>query len=346
MDAIVSSTADRSGDSLNYAREILRIEARTLDALAAKLDDQFLQATDLIFNCRGSVIVTGMGKAGLVGQKIAATMASTGTRSHTLHPAEAVHGDLGRIHHDDLVLLLSQSGETEEVVRLLPPLKELGVAMVAVTASRSSQLGQAADVALLLGNLKEACALGLAPSTSTTAMLAIGDALALVVSRLRHFRAEDFARFHPGGSLGRKLRRVEEAMRPLSDCRLTMASTTVRQVIVSCARPGRRSGAIMLTDNVGRLAGIFTDSDLARLVECHGEDRFDRPIHEVMTHDPWTIRVGTNMRDAVQVIVARKLSELPVVDAEGRPLGLIDITDVVGLLPSDGTTRKEQYRAA
>ena len=346
MDASIGSTPDRLGDSLDYAREILRTEARTLNELAGRLDGAFLRAVDWIFHCRGSVIVTGMGKAGLVGQKIAATLASTGTRSHYLHPAEAVHGDLGRIHHDDLVLLLSQSGETDEVVRLLPPLKQFGVVMVAITARRSSQLGRAADIAVLLGDLKEACVLGLAPSTSTTAMLATGDALALVVSRLRDFRAEDFARFHPGGSLGRKLRRVEEAMRPLSDCRLAHASTRVRRVIVEGTRPGRRSGAIMLTDDSGCLVGIFTDSDLARLIECHGEDRFDRPIHAVMTRDPWTIRAGTHMRDAVRVIATRKLSELPVVDAKGRPLGLIDITDVVGLLPNDATTPVDTYRAA
>src|SRR5687767_10017358 len=201
----------RALDELAFAKEVLRREATAVLQLAARLDERFSAAARLLHDCRGSVMVTGMGKAGLIGQKIAATLASTGTRSHFVHPAEAIHGDLGRVHADDVALVLSFSGQTEEVVRILPPLAQLGVPIVAVTGQAGSALGKAAAVILDLGPIREACPLGLAPSASTTAMLALGDALALVLSRLRRFSADDFARNHPGGSLGRQLLRVEEA---------------------------------------------------------------------------------------------------------------------------------------
>ncbi len=207
-------------DQLRVAREVLRPEASALAALALRLDHSFCQTVDLIFGCRGSVIVSGIGKAGLVGQKIAATLASTGTRSHFLHPAEAAHGDLGRVSHDDIALILSQSGESEEVIRLLLSLAALHVPLIAVTGRRHSQLARGARVVLDLGPITEACFLGLAPTTSTTAMMALGDALALVLSRMRGFTAAQFARFQPGGSLGRKLARVRDAMRPLGRCRI------------------------------------------------------------------------------------------------------------------------------
>ena len=333
-------------DQLRYAREIVQLEAAAVAKLADRLDDQFCHAVDLIYGCRGNVIVTGMGKAGLIAQKIAATLASTGTHSHFLHPGDAFHGDLGRIHHEDVVLVLSQSGETDEVVRLLPSLAEFGVSIVAVTASATSSLGRAASVTLPLGPLQEACSLGLAPSTSTTAMLALGDALALVASRMRDFRAEDFARFHPGGSLGRRLSKVEDHMRALADCRIALSTSTVREVIVACSKPGRRTGAIMLTDDRGHLAGIFTDSDLARLLERRAESALDSPVSGVMTANPCTVPPDSRMSDAVEIMAERKISELPVVDAGGRPVGLVDITDVVGLLPEDSGLAQSAQPAA
>jgi arabinose-5-phosphate isomerase len=285
----------------------------------------------LLYACQGSAIVTGMGKAGLIGQKIVATLSSTGTRAHFLHPAEAFHGDLGRIHPNDVVIMLTQSGETAEVVQLLPSLREFGVPLVAVTASKESTVGRAANVVLELGALEEACSLGLAPSTSTTAMLAVGDALALVLSKMRDFRAEDFARFHPGGALGRKLSRVDDIMRPLAECRTASDALTVREVIITCTRPGRRTGAIMLLDAGGRLTGLFTDSDLARLFERRDEAALDRPIRDTMAANPTTIASGTRVGDAVSLLAQRKFSELPVITADGRPIGLVDVTDVVGL---------------
>jgi len=288
------------------------------------------------------VIVCGMGKAGLVGQKIMATLGSTGTRSHFLHPAEAVHGDLGRVHPDDVMLILSQSGETEEITRILPSLLDLGVPTLAVTARTSSTLGQAATVVLELGPLDEACPLGLAPTTSTTAMLALGDALALVTSRMRNFAREDFAWSHPAGSLGRKLSKVDHHLRTLAKCRVAAEDKTVRQIFVDASMPGRRTGAIMLVDSEGKLSGIFTDSDLARLFEHHREQALDRPIREVMTARPVTVRMGARMIDAVAAMAQRKISELPVVDAEGRPVGLVDVTDVVGMFPEIEEHANEQ----
>jgi arabinose-5-phosphate isomerase len=318
-------------EQLRFAREILRNEAQAVLALADRLHDDFCRAVDLVHRCRGNVIVTGMGKAGLVGQKIAATLGSTGTSSHFLHPGEAIHGDLGRVHSQDIALVLSFSGETEEIVRILPSLRQMQTPIVAVTRSGTSELGRAADVTLELGPLKEACALGLAPSTSTTAMLAVCDALALVVSRMRGFDAEDFARFHPGGSLGRKLAKVEEVMRPLADCRVASQSGTVREIYVQLSRPGRRTGAIILLDKDGKLSGIFTDSDLARLLESRHDMSLDDPIQAVMTRAPSTVTVGTRLPEAIETLANRKISELPVVDSEGRPVGMIDITDVVGI---------------
>lgn len=329
-------------EQLRLARQIIEQESRTLLQVAQRLDSQFCRAVEYLCGCRGSVIVSGMGKAGLVGQKIMATLGSTGTRSHFLHPAEAVHGDLGRVHPDDVMLILSQSGQTEEIVRILPSLVDLGVPIVAVTARADSTLGRAATVVLELGPLDEACPLGLAPTTSTTAMLALGDALALVTSRMRNFAREDFARSHPAGSLGRKLSKVDHHLRVLAQCRVAPEEKTVRQVFVDLSVPGRRTGAIMLVDGEGKLSGIFTDSDLARLFEHRREHALDRPIREVMTARPVTVRTGTKMIDAVAAMAQRKISELPVVDAAGRPIGLIDVTDVVGMFPEIDALRSER----
>ncbi len=334
-DAVRRSTELSPFEQIRFARHVLQRESLALAELARCLDTRFCRAADLVYLCRGSIIVTGIGKAGLIGQKIVATLASTGTRSHWLHPAEAVHGDLGRVHPSDLVLILSQSGETEEVVRLLPSLADLQVPVVALTGSAESTLGRAAAVVLELGKLEEACSLGLAPSTSTTAMLAMGDALALVVSRMRNFTSEDFARFHPAGSLGRKLSRVEHLMRPLTQCRVASESKTIREVFVSLSMPGRRSGAIMLVNGDDKLSGIFTDSDLARLFEHRRDCELDGPIRDLMTRDPVVIPLGTLISEAVNLMARRKISELPVVDVNGKPVGLLDITDLVGVLPTD-----------
>jgi arabinose-5-phosphate isomerase len=320
-------------DQLRMGREILREEAAAVGHLAEQLGESFCDAVRLLADCRGSIIVSGMGKAGLVGQKIAATLASTGTRSHFLHPAEALHGDLGRVSAGDVLLVLSYSGSTDEVVRLLPAIQTLGAPLVAMTGRSDSALARAATVTLPLDVAREACPLGLAPSTSTTAMLALGDALALVVSRLKGFTADDFARFHPGGSLGLKLAYVEQAMRPVVQCRVAPSHQSVREALVHERRPGRRTGAIMVLAADGRLAGIFTDSDLARLLERKRDQAIDGPIAAVMTVSPTTVTVGTRLSAACELLAQRKISELPVVDQDHRPVGLIDITDVLGAMP-------------
>jgi len=322
-------------EQLRFARQVILQESQALAKVADRLDASFCRAAEYIYHCRGSVIVSGMGKAGLIGQKIMATLASTGSPSHFLHPAEALHGDLGRICSRDVMLILSQSGETEEILRLLPPLAELGVPIIAITGRAQSTLGRAAAVTLDIGPLDEACSLGLAPTTTTTAMLAVGDALALVTSRMRNFTREDFARFHPAGSLGLKLSKVDDHLRPVARCRVALETMTVRDVFASVSVPGRRTGAIMLVSEDGRLTGIFTDSDLARLFERRRDRELDQPIRQVMTAHPVTIASGSMMIEAVKLMSLRKISELPVVDSAGRPVGLIDITDVLGLFPNE-----------
>ncbi|MEX2359227.1 MAG: KpsF/GutQ family sugar-phosphate isomerase [Pirellulaceae bacterium] len=320
---------------LRLAQEVIVQEATTLNAVAAKLGPSCLAAVDRILACRGDVIVTGMGKAGLVGAKLAATFASTGTPSHFLHPAEAIHGDLGRVDEHDVVLVLSQSGETEEIVRLLPLVLGLGATIVGITAHSQSTLGRACEVVLELGSITEACPHNLAPTASTAAMMALGDALALTCSQARGFQPEDFARYHPGGSLGRRLALVEEVMRPLEQCRVSSEKLSIREIFRGSKQPGRRSGAIMLTDAGGKLSGIFTDSDLARLFEsAEGVLDFQRPICEVMTRNPKCTEAGTRVGEAVRRLASAKISELPVLSRGGEPLGMIDVTDLVGQFDS------------
>lgn len=322
-------------DQLREAREIIKHEAEALLELSKRLDTRFCDAVDLLVKCSGRVIVTGIGKAGLIGQKISATLCSTGTPSQFLHPAEAVHGDLGCVTSKDVVIAFSNSGETQEVTRLLASIQQLGATLIAITGCRTSTLAQRADVTLDYGTLAEAGSLGLAPSTTTTAMLALGDALALVVSRQRGFTPEKFGVFHPGGNLGRHLTAVKDVMREGSQLRLAPETETIREALRRLSSSGRRTGAILVLNDEGGLSGLFTDSDLARLLEHHRDEQLDRPLFEVMTANPTTISEDGFLGDALAIITKRKISELPVVDGTGRPVGLIDITDVIGLAPRD-----------
>lgn len=323
-------------EQLREARSIVAHEGQSLIDLSRRLDTTFCDAVERIVNCAGCVVVTGVGKAGLIGQKIAATMASTGTRAFFLHPTEAFHGDLGSIGADDVMLFLSHSGESEEVCRLLPWVQSIGLPMVAITAQPHSTLGRAAAITIALGRLTEAGLHGLPPTTSTTAMLAVGDALALVAAETRGFTPQQFGKLHPGGSLGRRLTPVKEVMRRGDEMRVAVETTSVREVLTSLQRPGRRTGAVILVDEQGRLSGLFTDSDLARLLEQRRDGQLDRSISEVMTAQPITIRDDAILEEAVGLMSARRLSELPVVDGEGCPVGLLDITDVIGLMPVEG----------
>jgi arabinose-5-phosphate isomerase len=318
-------------EQLREARAIVAGEGNTLVELSHRLDARFCYAVEMLATCPGCVIVSGVGKAGLIGQKIAATLSSTGTRAYFLHPTEAMHGDLGCVGSHDVWLIFSNSGETEELVRLLPIIRSQRQSIIAVTASDASTLGAQADATICLGRLIEAGAHGLAPSTSTTAMLAVGDALALVASQMKQFTPRQFAAFHPGGSLGRRLASVKDVMRPVDQIRVAADSSTIREVFVNLSRPGRRSGAVILVNDRGELTGLFTDSDLARLLEQRRDDQFDRPIAEVMTRRPLTVGPDAILEEALQVLGAKHVSELPVVDQNGMPLGLVDITDVIGL---------------
>lgn len=328
-------THEAEAEGLDFARNVLKIEADALQRVRERLDGSIARAATLVYQCRGSVIVTGMGKAGLVGQKLAATLASTGTRAFPMHPAEALHGDLGRIRAGDVVLALSQSGETDEVLRLIPALRRLNAFLIAITERPGSRLGQAAEVCVALGPVEEACPLGLAPSASTTVLMAVGDALALLVSRMRNFQPEEFALYHPAGSLGRRLTHVQDVMRPLKKIRLARVEETVREIFTRHGVPGRRSGAVLVVDVTERLVGIFTDSDLAKLFERGREEMLDYPIGRVMTAQPLQITVGASVADAIELLKSRKISELPVVDRGGRPVGLIDVTDLIGMVPDE-----------
>lgn len=329
-----TALAPADSEALEFARDVLLSESRAILNQIERLDRRFCDAVSLLTSCAGSVVVTGMGKAGLVGRKISATLSSTGTPSHFLHPAEAFHGDLGTVRPGDVVLALSYSGETEELSQILAPLRSRSIPIVSIVSTAASSLGRASTLVLEIGAIEEADALRLAPSSSAAAMLAVGDALALATSRRRKFRAEDFAKFHPGGALGRRLSRVDDLMRPLSQCRVASDALSIREIFVSCRKPGRRVGAILLTDEEGRLTGVFTDSDLAKLFETRDADFFDRPIRDAMTRFPSVVRSGALTSEALAAFASRKISEIPVLDERGVPLGVLDVTDFVDFFPT------------
>lgn len=323
-------------DPIAFARTVMRAEADAVRLAADRLGPAFVRVVDVLASSAGRVAVTGVGKSADVGLKVVGTLNSTGTRAYTLDATRAVHGDLGAVHPDDVALLLSHSGESEELLRLLGPLRELASAVVAITGNPHGTLARSATAAIVYGPVVEACPLSLAPSSSTTVMIALGDAIAFTLSEMRQFTAEQFARFHPAGSLGRKLAGVEEYMRSGTELRIAAATETVRAVFARAKQPGRRTGAVMLTHPDGTLAGIFTDSDLARLFERNADGAFDRPIEEVMTRRPLTVSVGEKMGTAIDRMRAKKISELPVVDAAGKPVGMLDVTDLIGVdLPEE-----------
>jgi len=326
---------DKPSDDLAFARMVIGSEVRALQGVAKRLDEAFQRAVGMLFGCTGRVVVTGIGKAGLIGQKISATLASTGTPSYSLHPVDAIHGDLGRIVEGDVVLALSNSGETE-VVQVLKAVKRMGARVIAVTGNPRSTLAKQADVVLDIGTIEEPCPLGLAPSASTTAMLALGDALALAVANRRKFDKEQYALYHPGGELGRKLMKVEEVMRGLDHCAVVRGSATVKEALARVDRVPGRAGAACVTDRAGRLIGIFTDGDLRRRVR---EDTafLQGPISAVMTRNPKHIRLGSLAHEAAAILKKHRIDELPVADEHGKLCGIVDVQDLleVGLMPLD-----------
>jgi arabinose-5-phosphate isomerase len=319
----------RKAADLAYGKSVVRAEAAALAALLRRMGKEFLAAVDMIHACRGTVVVTGVGKSGLIGQKVSATLASTGTPSIYLHAAEALHGDVGRVQRDAVVLALSFSGETEEVLRAVPVVRKIGASLVSITGAAESRLARWSDIALDLGRIREACPMGLVPTSSTTATLALGDALAMTVARRRSFSREDYALFHRGGSLGRQLMTVGEVMRRGREVPTVPATTTVRAAMAAMAKVGgRRAGAALVADRRGHLAGIFTDGDLRRRI-VEGTAFLDRPIGEVMTRNPVTVTVDTLVAAAMRVMKDRKIDEVPVLDAAGRPAGMLDVQDIL-----------------
>jgi len=289
------------------------------------------EAIDLIEGCTGHVVVSGMGKSGLVGAKISATFSSLGQPSSVLHPAEAVHGDLGRVRGGDVVMLLSFSGETEEVVNLAALLQADGVHRIGISSRATSALARMSTVHLDLGDVTEACPLNLAPTASTTAMLAVGDALALAVSRRRNFGADDFQKHHPGGMLGAGLRPIVDALRFKVGHNLpTVPDTATVREAIQRTQTGRRPGAVVLVDGDGRMSGIFTDGDLRRLM-LEDTGGMERPIGEVMTRRPEHLVVGDLVRDAVRLMRENRHDEIPVLDGDGRPVGLVDVQDLIAM---------------
>jgi len=318
---------------MEVARRTLRAEGGAIAGLAEQIGESFAEAARILYRCAAKVVVTGIGKAGIVAQKISATLASTGTPSIFLHPVEALHGDLGRVQRDDAVVALSHSGSTEEIVRLLDHLKALGAKLIAVTGTEDSLLARYADVTICYGQVEEACPLGLAPTVSTSCMLALGDALAMTVMGMRQFRPEDFVAFHPAGALGRKLLRVEEVMtfRPGKLLNLAPDDLKLGDALAEAEKAGRRSGAMLLVDSGGRLSGILTDADLRRLmIRYRGQDVMSRRVSEVMTRDPKHIHVGELASKALAICNEHRIDELPVLDDAGRPVGIIDVQDLLG----------------
>ncbi|HZZ85641.1 MAG TPA: KpsF/GutQ family sugar-phosphate isomerase [Anaeromyxobacteraceae bacterium] len=321
-----ASAAKRAKELAAYGRSVLEAEARAIGGLT--LNGDFARAVEWILACKGRVVVMGMGKSGFIAQKVSATLASTGTPSHYVHPAEAAHGDLGRVARDDLVLAFSNSGETEELLRLLPALRRIGVRVVALTRSRAVPLARGVDLTLAIGRIDEACPMGLAPTASTAALLALGDALAMTVMKNRSFDRDEYALYHPGGKLGRGLMKVSEVMRAGDGNPLVEATAPLSEAVAVMTETPGRPGAATVVDAEGRLAGVFTDGDLRRLVE-RGDTDFAVPVAKVMCRNPRTVRPDALVMDAARVLRQARIDQVPVVDEEGRPVGLLDVQDLL-----------------
>jgi len=322
---------------IELIRSVLREEAEAVAQLASSAGEEFTRACDVIERCAesgGTVLVSGLGKSGLVGAKIAATLSSLGIPAHSVHPTEAAHGDLGRFRPTDAVICLSHSGETAEVVALAATLKQDGLPVIAITSgdgSEPSSLERTADVVINLHIRAEAGGF-VAPTASTTASMAAGDAIALAVARRRNFTHDDFLKRHPGGSLGGMLRPVGELLRFRvgKNLPLVSADTPVREAVRLAEAGGRRPGAVLVVSDSGELAGIFTDGDLRRLV-LRDADALSRPIGEVMTASPRTLLRSATAADAAQLFRLHRNDEIPVVDENGKPIGLLDVQDLIAL---------------
>jgi arabinose-5-phosphate isomerase len=312
--------------SLDTARRVLRIEAEALADLQKRLDGSFERAADVILACKGRVVVVGMGKSGLIGRKIAATFSSTGTPSAFLHPAEALHGDLGMLMREDVVLAVSYGGETEEITALLETIKRLGLRMIALTGNPKSTIALASDVTLDVSVKEEACSLNLAPTASTTVAMAMGDALAIVLLERRGFSHGDFAALHPGGRLGKQLLRVENLMHSGEAMPRVPVTAKMPDVIYEISKKGL--GMTTVTDADGRLAGILTDGDLRRLMQQRGAATIELVVGDVMNKMPRTLAPNELAGSALRIMEERKITSLVVIDEGHKPLGVVHLHDL------------------
>ena len=314
-------------DAIKRAKEVLDIESCAITALKKRLGKNFKEALNLMLKTRGRLIVSGMGKTGIIAQKFSATLASTGTPSLFLHTAEAIHGDLGKVTKDDVVVVISNSGSGEEIKQLLPLLKKIGAKVIALTGNIKSILAKYSDVVLDVSVKKEACPLGLAPTASTTATLAMADALSVCLLELKDFKTEDFAFFHPGGVLGRRLLlKVEDIMRTGRTNPIVKQDEKVSKVLVKITQA--RAGSASIVDKKGRLVGIFTDGDLRRHLGLDN-NLLQRMIKEVMTKNPLVVAKDKLAAEAVHILEEGKIDEVPVVDKNYRPVGLLDVQDLL-----------------
>jgi len=312
---------------IKRAKEVLDIEAQAIKLLKNRLGKSFVKAIELILKNKGRVVVSGMGKTGIIAQKLSATLASTGTPSLFMHTAEAIHGDLGKVTSDDIVIILSNSGSTEEMKQLLPLLKKIGSPIISLTGNLKSILAKYSDVVLDVSVEKEACPLGLAPTASTTATLAMADALAVCLLERKGFKEKDFAFFHPGGALGKRLLlKVEDIMRRAQANAVVDENKKVSQVL--CAITRARAGSATVVDKSGKLKGIFTDGDLRRHLESD-KNLAQRLIKEVMTKNPTVVNKDMLAAEAMRILQAKKIDEVPVVDKFMRPVGLLDVQDLL-----------------
>lgn len=313
--------------TIKKAKEVITIEAQAIRDLGRRLNKNFLKAVDYMAKCKGRVIVTGMGKTGIIGRKIAATLSSTGTPSLWMHSAEAVHGDLGQVTRQDVVIVISNSGETEEIKRLFPLIKKIGSKMIALTGNLKSTLAKYADVVLDISVEKEGCPLGLAPMASTTATLVMGDAIAACLIMRKGFRREDFAFYHPGGTLGRRLLlKVEDIMRMGAHYPRVKETAKIKSVLLAITQA--RCGSACVLNKQGRFVGIFTDGDLRRHIESDPH-LLERQVKDVMTTTPVTIAKDKLAVEALTIFENKKIDELPVVDRRNRLVGLLDIQDLL-----------------
>lgn len=317
-------------EMLKHAQDVLRMEAEAVLELVPRIDANFATAVEMILQCPGRTVITGMGKSGIIGRKMAATLASTGTPSFYLHPAEGIHGDLGMVTAGDVVIALSNSGETGEVLNILPSLRRIGAKIIAMVGNDASTLAKNADVVLNVGVSKEACPLGLAPTSSTTATLAYGDALALALLQRHHFTASQFAIFHPGGSLGRRLLlTVGDIMHSGEENPVVVGETTVQEALFVITDKGL--GAVSVIDADGVMQGVLTDGDIRRGLS-KGVDFLQRPVTELMTKQPKTITKDKLAAQALHIMESnhpKPITVLPVIDADNKVIGLLHMTDLV-----------------